>query len=303
LLGTQAAFKARYDNALDRGDTSALTALRKRIAPFVLRRHKTDPGIADELPERIIVRDDCSLTREQTGLYQAVVDDMRTDVVGAKGMARKGRVLAGITRLKQICNHPATIADDDKAAALGGRSGKLDRLVALVEEIVEEGEAVVVFSQYATFLRRVAEHLRTELGIGVENLDGKMSRTARDNAVTRFGADDGPPVLCVSLKAGGTGLNLVRANHVIHFDRWWNPAVEDQASDRVWRIGQTRGVVVHTLVCPGTLEERIADMLDQKRSLADAVVASSPESLISELDDAALAALVELDTDRAAELR
>jgi non-specific serine/threonine protein kinase len=303
LLGTQAAFKARYDNALDRGDTSAIDALRKRIAPFVLRRHKTDPGIADELPERIIVRDDCSLTREQTGLYQAVVDDMRTDVAGAKGIARKGRVLAGITRLKQICNHPATIADADKAAALAGRSGKLDRLVALVEEIVDEGEAVVVFSQYATFLRRVAEHLRTELGIGVENLDGKMSRTARDNAVTRFGVGDGPPVLCVSLKAGGTGLNLVRANHVIHFDRWWNPAVEDQASDRVWRIGQTRGVVVHTLVCPGTLEERIADLLDQKRSLADAVVASSPEQLMSELDDAALAALVELDTDRAGELR
>ncbi|MBV8951963.1 MAG: DEAD/DEAH box helicase, partial [Actinobacteria bacterium] len=302
FLGTQAAFKARYDSALDRGDDEALAALRKRIAPFVLRRHKTDPGIADELPERIIMRDDCSLTREQTALYQAVVDDMRSDVASSKGIARKGRVLAGITRLKQICNHPATIADDD-SAPLAGRSGKLDRLVALVDEIVDEGEAVVVFSQYATFLRRVAEHLRSEVGVGVENLDGKMSRTARDNALARFAAHDGPPVLCVSLKAGGTGLNLVRANHVIHFDRWWNPAVEDQASDRVWRIGQTRGVVVHTLVCPGTLEERIADLLDQKRSLADAVVASSPEQLISELDDAALAALVELDADRAGELR
>ena len=169
----------------------------------------------------------------------------------------------------------------------------------LAEEIIDEGEAVVVFSQYATFLRRVAEHLRTELDVGVENLDGKMARGARDKAVARFSDDGGPPVLCVSLKAGGTGLNLVRANHVIHFDRWWNPAVEDQASDRVWRIGQTRGVVVHTLVCPGTLEERIADLLDQKRSLAKAVVASSPEQLISELDDAALAALVELDADRA----
>jgi hypothetical protein len=303
LLGTQAAFKARYDNAVERDDTGALAALRQRIGPFVLRRHKTDPGIADELPERIIVRDDCSLTREQTGLYQAVVNDMRTDVAGATGIARKGRVLAGITRLKQICNHPATVADGDASGVLAGRSGKLDRLVALVEEIIDEGEAVVVFSQYATFLRRVAEHLRTELGIGVENLDGKMSRKARDAAVQRFDAADGPPVLCVSLKAGGTGLNLVRANHVIHFDRWWNPAVEDQASDRVWRIGQTRGVVVHTLVCPGTLEERIADLLDQKRSLADAVVASSPERLISELDDAALAALVELDADRAGELR
>ncbi len=303
LLGTQTAFKTRYANALDADSGISLETLRKRIAPFVLRRHKTDPGIADELPERIVVRDDCTLTREQAALYQAVVDDMRSDVADATGMKRRGKVLAGITKLKQICNHPATIADDDGAGELAGRSGKLDRLVTLAEEIIEEGEAVVVFSQYATFLRRVAEHLRTELGVGVENLDGKMSRIARDAAVERFSEDGGPPVLCVSLKAGGTGLNLVRANHVIHFDRWWNPAVEDQASDRVWRIGQTRGVVVHTLVCPGTLEERIADLLDQKRSLADAVVSSSPEQLISELDDAALAALVELDSDLASGLQ
>jgi superfamily II DNA or RNA helicase len=304
LLGTQSTFKTRYaDYVGTAAGADALAALRQRIAPFVLRRHKTDPGIADELPERIIVRDDCTLTREQAALYQSVVKDMTEDVAGVAGMARRGRVLAGITKLKQICNHPATIADDDDTGALAGRSGKLDRLVELTEEIIEEGEAVVVFSQYATFLRRVAGHLRTELDVGVENLDGKMARGARDKAVARFGEADGPPVLCVSLKAGGTGLNLVRANHVIHFDRWWNPAVEDQASDRVWRIGQTRGVVVHTLVCPGTLEERIADLLEQKRSLAEAVVASSPEQLISELDDAALAALVELDADRAGGLR
>ncbi len=304
LLGTQASFKDRYaDYVGTAAGADALAALRKRIAPFILRRHKMDPGIADELPERIIVRDDCTLTREQAALYQAVVKDMTSEVADVAGMARRGRVLAGITKLKQICNHPATIADEDPDGSLAGRSGKLDRLVELAEEIIEEGEAVVVFSQYATFLRRVATHLRTELGVGVENLDGKMARGARDKAVERFSADGGPPVLCVSLKAGGTGLNLVRANHVIHFDRWWNPAVEDQASDRVWRIGQTRGVVVHTLVCPGTLEERIADLLDQKRSLADAVVASSPEQLISELDDAALAALVELDADRAGGLR
>ena len=304
LLGTQAAFKTRYaDYVGTAAGADALDALRKRIAPFILRRHKMDPGIADELPERIIVRDDCTLTREQAALYQAVVDDMTSDVADATGMQRRGKVLAGITKLKQICNHPATIADGDATGVLAGRSGKLDRLVELAAEIIEEGEAVVVFSQYATFLRRVAEHLRTELEVGVENLDGKMARAARDKSVGRFSEEGGPPVLCVSLKAGGTGLNLVRANHVIHFDRWWNPAVEDQASDRVWRIGQTRGVVVHTLVCPGTLEERIADLLDQKRSLASAVVASSPEQLISELDDAALAALVELDADRAGGLR
>ena len=299
LLGTQTAFKTRYANALDADSGISLETLRKRIAPFVLRRHKTDPGIADELPERIVVRDDCTLTREQAALYQAVVDDMRSDVADATGMKRRGKVLAGITKLKQICNHPATISPRRKTttARASSRGVPASSTVwsQLAEEIIEEGEAVVVFSQYATFLRRVAEHLRTALDVGVENLDGKMSRVARDAAVERFSEVDGPPVLCVSLKAGGTGLNLVRANHVIHFDRWWNPAVEDQASDRVWRIGQTRGVVVHTLVCPGTLEERIADLLDQKRSLADAVVSSSPEQLISELDDAALAALVELD--------
>jgi len=299
LLGTQSAFKHRYADLVGTAaGPDALAALRKRIAPFVLRRHKTDPGIADELPERIVVRDDCTLTREQAALYQAVVKDMTSEVADATGIARKGKVLAGITKLKQICNHPATVVDDD-TEPLGGRSGKLDRLVELASEIVEEGEAVVVFSQYATFLRRVSDHLRVELDVGVENLDGKMARPARDKAVGRFAEAGGPPILCVSLKAGGTGLNLVRANHVIHFDRWWNPAVEDQASDRVWRIGQTRGVVVHTLVCPGTLEERIADLLDQKRDLAEAVVSSSPEALISELDDAALAALVELDADRA----
>ncbi len=299
LLGTQAAFKNRYaDYVGTAAGADALAALRKRIAPFVLRRHKTDPGIADELPERIIVRDDCTLTRDQAALYQAVVEDMKSDVADATGMKRRGKVLAGITKLKQICNHPATITDD-ATTELAGRSGKLDRLVELAREIIDEGEAVVVFSQYATFLRRVADHLRSELDVGVENLDGKMARARRDKAVARFSEEGGPPILCVSLKAGGTGLNLVRANHVIHFDRWWNPAVEDQASDRVWRIGQSRGVVVHTLVCPGTLEERIADLLDQKRSLAQAVVASSPEQLISELDDAALAALVELDADRA----
>ena len=302
LLGTQSAFKNRYATALEDGNAGVVEGLRKRIAPFVLRRHKMDPGIADELPERIIVRDDCTLTREQAALYEAVVRDMRSDVAGSTGIARKGRVLAGITRLKQICNHPATIADADDTGELAGRSGKLDRLVALTEEIIQEGEAVVVFSQYATFLRRIAEHLRTELGVGVGNLDGKMRRTARDESIERFSLPDGPPVFCVSLKAGGTGLNLIRANHVIHFDRWWNPAVEDQASDRVWRIGQTRGVVVHTLVCPGTLEERIADLLDKKRSLAGAVVASSPDQMISELDDAALSALIELDADRAGEL-
>ena len=199
-----------------------------------------------------------------------------------------------LMQLKQICNHPASLIEGDESE-LAGRSGKLDRLVELIEEIIAEDEAVVVFSQYATFLRRVAPHLAQQLRLDVPVLHGGVARTRRDEIVDEFGRGSGAGVLAVSLRAGGTGLNLVRANHVIHFDRWWNPAVEDQASDRVWRIGQTRGVVVHTLVCPGTIEERIAAIIEAKRALAGSIITST-EQLITDLDDSELAAFVQLDT-------
>jgi non-specific serine/threonine protein kinase len=170
----------------------------------------------------------------------------------------------------------------------------VDRLVELTEEIAAEGEAVVVFTQYATFLQRLAVHLSEQVGMPVPVLHGGVSRARRDRIVAEFAAGDGPGVLAVSLRAGGTGLNLVRANHVIHFDRWWNPAVEDQASDRVWRIGQTRGVVVHTLVCPGTIEDRIATLIESKRALAGAVITST-EQTITALDTSELEAFVSLD--------
>ena len=298
LLSNRRAFGAQYrlGGAGDElADAERLEHLHRRIAAFVCRRTKTDPGIVDELPERIVVRDDCLLTHEQVTLYQATARAMLDQVAEITETTRRRlHVFAGIARLKQICNHPASLVEGDESE-LAGRSGKLDRLVELIEEIVAEDEAVVVFSQYATFLRRVAPHLSRQLGVEVPVLHGGVARTRRAEIVARFGRGGGAGVLAVSLRAGGTGLNLVRANHVIHFDRWWNPAVEDQASDRVWRIGQTRGVVVHTLVCPGTIEERIAAIIESKRALAGSIITST-EQLITALDDDELAAFVHLDT-------
>jgi superfamily II DNA or RNA helicase len=298
LLSNRRAFAAQYrlgGDGDELADAERLDHLHRRIAAFVCRRTKTDPGIVDELPERIVVRDDCLLTREQVALYQATARAMLDEMAEITETSRRRlHVFAGIARLKQICNHPASLVEGDESD-LAGRSGKLDRLVELIEEIVAEDEAVVVFSQYATFLRRVAPHLSQQLGIDVPVLHGGVARKRRDEIVDEFGRGRGAGVLAVSLRAGGTGLNLIRANHVIHFDRWWNPAVEDQASDRVWRIGQTRGVVVHTLVCPGTIEERIAAIIEAKRALAGSIITST-EQLITTLDDDELAAFVHLDT-------
>jgi SNF2 family DNA or RNA helicase len=299
LLGSRTGFANQYRLTADEAENDArLAHLRARVAAFICRRTKTEPGIVDELPERIVVRDDCLLTSEQVALYEATAAAMLGDVADATDDKRRRlHVFSGIAKLKQICNHPASLIETD-SSDLGGRSGKLERLIELTREIIAEDEAVVVFSQYATFLRRVAPHLAEQLDVPVPILHGGVSRARRDKIVDQFTAERGGGVLAVSLRAGGTGLNLVRANHVIHFDRWWNPAVEDQASDRVWRIGQTRGVEVHTLVCPGTIEERIAAIIDAKRSLAGAVITST-ETLITTLDDHELAEFVALDIAQA----
>ena len=299
LLGSRKAFADRYRmSGFEDEDTARLAHLRARIAAFICRRTKLDPGIVDELPERVVVRDDCLLTREQVTLYEATANSMMAglDDIAESG-SRRLHVLAGLTKLKQICNHPASLVPSD-TSALGGRSGKVDRLVELIREIAAEDEAVVVFTQYAGFLRRLAAHLAEQVELPVPVLHGGVPRKRRDAIVERFGAGTGPGVLAVSLRAGGTGLNLVRANHVIHFDRWWNPAVEDQASDRVWRIGQTRGVVVHTLVCPGTIEARIAELIERKRALAGAVITTT-EQAVTDLAGDELAEFVALDVVRA----
>lgn len=299
LLGSRKAFADRYKLTADEDENAArLAHLRARVAAFICRRTKHQPGIVDELPDRIVVRDDCMLTTEQVALYEATAAAMLGEVASATDAKRRRlHVFSGIAKLKQICNHPASIIETDESE-LAGRSGKLERLVDLTAEILAEDESVVVFSQYATFLKRLAPHLASTLGVPVPLLHGGVGRARRDKIVNEFGAGTGPGVLAVSLRAGGTGLNLVRANHVIHFDRWWNPAVEDQASDRVWRIGQTKGVVVHTLVCPGTIEERIAAIIESKRALAGSVITST-DTLITALDDDELAAFIALDVAQA----
>ncbi len=277
----------------------ALSRLRVATAPFVLRRTKTDPGVAPDLPPRTAIREDCALTREQVGAYEAaaaaMLEQVSADGGGAGAAGRRLNVLAGISRLKQILVHPALLTE--RRTGLGGRSGKVDRLVELLAQIVDEGQAAVVFTQFASFVPTLSAHLTSALDVEVLTLTGADDRARRAAAVARFGADDGPPVFVVSLKAGGTGLTLVRANHVVHLDRWWNPAVEDQASDRVWRIGQRQKVFVHTLVCPGTLEDRIDAMLAGKRAVASSVVRST-ETRVTELTDAELADLVTLVRDR-----
>ncbi len=285
------------------GEPEDLTRLRAVVGPFILRRVKTDPGILPDLPDREVIRDDCTLTREQVGAYEAVVTDMlgaldelrrAAGSAGEPKLRRRAAVLGGISRLKQICVHPALLTESRRS--LGERSGKISRLVELCTQIVDEGQAVVVFTQFASFVPDLANHLRQALGVEVATLTGSDSRTARAATVEQFSAPDGPPILIASLKAGGTGLTLVRANHVIHLDRWWNPAVEDQASDRVWRIGQNQKVSVHVLVCPGTLEDRIDLALRSKRELAASVIRST-DTAVTELSDDQLSALVGLVRD------
>ena len=320
LLPRRKQFTTRYAG----GDPAEVARLRAVVGPFLLRRVKTDPGILPDLPDRQVIRADCTLTHEQVGAYEAVVADMmgaleelRTaaasgssggvaDTAAAKAkagsdpelMGRRAAVLGGISRLKQICVHPALLTESRRS--LGDRSGKVTRLVDLCAQIVDEGQAVVVFTQFASFVPDLAAHLRHELGVEVATLTGSHSRTARAATVAAFSDPAGPPILIASLKAGGTGLTLVRANHVIHLDRWWNPAVEDQASDRVWRIGQQQKVSVHVLVCPGTLEDRIDEALAAKRSMAASVVRST-EAAITEMSDADLSALVGLVRERVLE--
>ena len=295
LLGRFPRFKERYAVPVERwGDAEAAAGLRRLVAPFLLRRTKSDPAIAADLPAKQEVTVTCRLTREQATLYQAAVAAALDDDLG-EGIDRRGRILALLTALKQICNHPAQYLGE--RGPLAGRSGKLDRAVELLGEIMAAGDRALVFTQYRAMGHLLARHLGDHLGMpDVPFLHGGVPARGRDAMVAAFQQhEDAAPILLVSLKAGGTGLNLTRASHVIHFDRWWNPAVEDQATDRAYRIGQTRMVTAHKLVTAGTVEERIAGVLDDKRALAGSVVAAG-EAWITELDDAELRDLVALST-------
>jgi non-specific serine/threonine protein kinase len=300
ILGSAAAFTRRFAVPIERhGDEDAADRLRTLTRPFVLRRVKTDRSIIADLPDKLEMEVVCSLTREQATLYQAVVDDMMKKVEESEGIERRGLVLATMTKLKQVCNHPAQLLRDN--TPLAGRSGKLERVEGVLEEVLAAGERALIFTQFAEFGAMLRAHLSARFGREVLFLHGGVPKKERDAMVTRFQAGldrrdaAAPPLFVLSLKAGGTGLTLTAANHVLHVDRWWNPAVEDQATDRAFRIGQTRSVQVRKLVCAGTLEERIAAMITEKRGLAARIVGTG-EGWLTELSTEQLRELVELDT-------
>ncbi|MFE5406258.1 DEAD/DEAH box helicase [Streptomyces sp. NPDC056580] len=294
LLGTFTAFRDRYARAVEAdGDQETANRLARLVRPFLMRRRKSDPGIAPELPPKTETDRPVSLTKEQASLYEALVRESLAAIGEADGMARRGLVMKLLTGLKQVCNHPAQYLKE-KNTKLADRSGKLELLDELVDAIVAEGGSVLVFTQYVEMGRLLKRHL-ADRGIAAQFLHGQTPVKQREEMVERFQRGD-RPVFLLSLKAAGTGLNLTRAGHVIHFDRWWNPAVEDQATDRAHRMGQTQPVQVHRLIAEGTVEDRIAQMLKQKKGLADAVL-SHGEVALTELSDAELAELVTMRHD------
>ncbi|MEU3462696.1 DEAD/DEAH box helicase [Streptomyces sp. NPDC006733] len=292
LFGSAYRFKERYAVPIERdGSDAAAQALRQRVRPFVLRRLKSDPAISRDLPAKQEMTVLCNLTAEQAALYQAVVTDLLEQIRESRGIERKGLVLASLSKLKQVCNHPAQFAHD--GSPLAGRSGKVARLEETLEEALAEGDKTLCFTQFAEFGSLLRGHLAERLDTDVLFLHGGVSQRARDEMVERFQDPDGPSVFLLSLKAGGTGLNLTAANQVIHVDRWWNPAVEEQATDRAFRIGQRRDVQVRKFVCVGTVEERIDAMIEAKRAVAEAAV-STGENWLTELSGLSAEALYDV---------
>ena len=284
LLGTQAEFKRTFFVPIQaEQDPDAAARLKRITGPFILRRLKLDKSIIADLPEKMEMKVFCTLTKEQASLYAAVVREAEKTLDAAEGIQRKGTILATLSKLKQVCNHPAQFLGDH--SSIPGRSGKLQRLTEMLEEILEVGERALVFSQFAEMGRILQQHLQETFGREALLLHGGVPKGQRDRMVERFqGEEAAPPVFILSLKAGGTGLNLTRANHVFHFDRWWNPAVENQATDRAFRIGQTRNVQVHKYVCAGTLEEKIDEMIERKKEVAETVVGAG-EGWLTELSN------------------
>ena len=299
-LGSQKSFHTHFARPIERyQDPDAAARLRRMVRSFILRRVKTDPTIIQDLPEKLENKIYCTLTPEQTTLYQAVVEDAMRQVEEAEGMQRRGLVLSMLLRLKQICNHPAHFLGD--GSSLPDRSGKLARLGEMLEEVLSVGERALVFTQFAEMGALLQAYLKDLFGGEVLYLYGGTPAKHRERMIDRFQEEaHGPAIFVLSLKAGGLGLNLTRANHVFHFDRWWNPAVENQATDRAFRIGQTRDVWAHKFVCVGTLEERIDELIESKKALAESVVGTG-EGWLTELGTDQLRELVTLSQEAVGE--
>ena len=299
-LGSGTDFRKNFAIPIERyRDSNRAESLKRLVQPFVLRRLKTDKTIIADLPDKMEMKVFCNLTQEQASLYEAVVQEMLAKIEESEGIERKGLVLSTLLKLKQVCNHPTQFVAD--GSALPGRSGKLARLEEMLEEALEEGDKALIFTQFAEMGTLLRQHLQETLGREVFFLHGGTQKKQRDIMVQRFQEDRrGAPLFILSLKAGGVGLNLTAANHVFHFDRWWNPAVENQATDRAFRIGQKKNVQVHKFVCIGTLEERIDLMIEQKKELAESIVGSG-ENWLTEMSTAQLKELFALSREAVGE--
>jgi SNF2 family DNA or RNA helicase len=298
-LGPRNFFQRRFAIPIEKyGDRESLQTLRSLVRPFILRRLKTDKEIIQDLPEKQEMTVFCGLAAGQAQLYQKIVEESIAELESAEGIQRRGMILALLVKLKQLCNHPALVKAEAKPKELeikSQESGKLQRWVEMLEEVLAEGDRALIFTQFAEWGKLLKPHLEQHLGREVLFLYGGIKQQQREEMIDRFQHDpQGPPIMILSLKAGGTGLNLTRATHVFHYDRWWNPAVENQATDRVFRIGQARNVQVHKFVCTGTLEEKIHDMIESKKALAEQVV-SAGENWLTELDTDQLRNLLILD--------
>ncbi len=294
-LGTMTQFKQRFERPIQKEeDRARATTLKRLVEPFILRRLKSDKRIIEDLPDKVEHKVYCNLTNEQASLYQAVVDEVQAVLEGVEGIQRKGLILSTLMRLKQICNHPAQFLQDGSEFT-ESRSHKLERIVQMIEEVIAEGESLLLFTQFTEIGKALERHFRQHYHYPSFYLHGGTSRRKREQMIATFqDPENAPSVFVLSLKAGGVGITLTRANHVFHFDRWWNPAVENQATDRAYRIGQEKKVFVHKMVTLGTLEERIDQMLEEKQRLAEGIVGSD-ESWLTELNDEAFRELIDLN--------
>jgi superfamily II DNA or RNA helicase len=294
LLGTEREFST-FVKGLEARSHDAYGPLRALVQPYILRRLKTQRHVLADLPEKTEVKAFCGLAKKQTALYQQAVETLARELQNAEGMNRRGLVLSFLTRLKQICNHPSHWLRDGRWDP--GDSGKLERLGALADEIAARQDKVLVFTQFKEMTEPLSAFLAARFGRPGLVLSGETAVARRQKLVEQFQAEDGPPFFVLSLRAGGTGLTLTAASHVIHFDRWWNPAVEDQATDRAFRIGQKKNVLVHKLICRGTLEERIDALIESKRDLSRQIVESEGDggAALTELSNEEILRLVSLD--------
>jgi SNF2 family DNA or RNA helicase len=295
LLGSADRFK-QFVKKLDDGEQHNYAPLRNLVGPYILRRLKTDRSIISDLPDKTEIKVFCGLAPEQAALYARSVEELRQTIKQVDGIKRRGLVLSYLLRFKQICNHPSQVRGDGEYAP--DKSGKFDRLRAIADEISSRQEKILVFTQFREMTDPIAGFLADIFGQTGLVLHGGTAVSKRKSLVDTFQRADGPPFMVLSLKAGGTGLNLTAASHVVHFDRWWNPAVENQATDRAYRIGQHRNVLVHKFICRGTIEEKIDKLIAGKKELSEDILAGGAESMLMEMSDKELLEIVTLDMDR-----